>query len=392
MDLNLGPEYEAFRDKIRAFLAAEWPLKSPTGDKKADERAFRLKAIEQDLLYRQIPKAYGGSGAGYDPLKTMLVRQEFGAVGAPAEVHSIGANMLAPTLVARGKGWQKEKFVAPTLMGDYVWCQGYSEPGSGSDLASLRTKAVLEGDHWVINGQKIWTSDAQNADFMFILVRTDPDAPKHKGISYLLLDMKAPGVTVRPLKQMNGAAGFNEIFFDDARTPADWIVGEPGEGWSVTRTTLGFERASISPPDFIDDLLRRLKALAKSAIRDGSSLMQQEYFQQAFATLEGHALAHRYSVLRQMSMDSVGQDPGPSTLMNKLYGTDIGLRIAELAQEVIGDGGLLMPAVGSGHTNMDWPYWIMRSLGITIAGGTSNVQRNIIGERGLGLPRDAGVN
>ncbi|MDO8277083.1 MAG: acyl-CoA dehydrogenase family protein [Burkholderiaceae bacterium] len=388
MNLNIGAGYEAFRDEVRRFLAANW--QAGTRANPQEIRAFRGKAIAAGLLYRHIPVAYGGAGGGYDSIKAMLVQQEFERVGAPGEITGIGPRMLAPTLVARGQAWQKERFIAPTLLGDYVWCQGYSEPGSGSDLASLSTRAVLDGDHWLINGQKIWTSHAHYAHYMFVLVRTEPDAPRHQGISYLLLDMKTPGITVRPLRQMQGASGFNEVFFDNVRTPADWIVGQRGEGWSVARTTLSFERASINAPEMMSALFDKLKALAASTVRDGSPLLAQAHFQQAFAALEAHVLSHRFSVTRQRSMDAVGQSPGLATLCNKLYGTDIGLRIAELAQEVIGDGGLMMPGEGVTSDNLDWPFWIMRSLGVTIAGGTSNVQRNIIAERGLGLPRQAG--
>lgn len=385
MDLSLGADNDAYRDALAVFIDREWTSVPET----RDPRAFRLKAIERGYLYRHIPVAYGGSGQAPDPIKAMIVRDAFQAVGAPGELTTIGAKMLAPTLVARGAEWQKQQFVAATLIGDITWCQGYSEPDAGSDLASLRTSAVLDDGQWVINGQKIWTSGADTADFMFVLVRTEPDAPKHKGISYLLLDMKASGVTVRPLRQMNGAANFNEVFLDDARTPADWIVGDRGQGWSVARTTLSFERASINPPAFIDDLLVRLKSHARTTRRDGRLLIEDDRVIEAFGVLEGHALAHRYSVMRQVSMDSVGQDPGLSTLVNKLYGTDLGLRIAELAQDLIGDQGLLMPVDGVSQKEDDWSYWILRSLGVTIAGGASNIQRNIIAERGLGLPRDA---
>ncbi|MGE4243471.1 acyl-CoA dehydrogenase family protein [Ramlibacter sp.] len=387
MHLELGAEYEAWRGEVREFLRAHWPAGHESTPEAA--RELRRKAIGAGLLYRHIPREYGGGGGGFDSLRSQVVREEFDAAGAPGELGGIGPRMLAPTLVARGAEWQKQKFIAPTLLGDFVWCQGYSEPGAGSDLASLRTRAKLDGEAWVIDGQKVWTSHAHYADYMFLLARTEPDATKHRGISYLLLDMKSPGITVRPLRQMHGASGFNEVFFDGVRTPADWIVGERGAGWSVTRTTLGFERASINAPEFMESLFRRLLALARTTVRDGAPLMAQDRFQQAFAKLEAQVLSHRWSVARQRSMDAAGEDPGLATLLNKLYGTDIGLRIAELAQEVVGDGGLLMPGEGVTSENMDWPFWIMRSLGVTIAGGASNIQRNIIAERGLGLPREA---
>ncbi|ACG78950.1 acyl-CoA dehydrogenase [Phenylobacterium zucineum HLK1] len=390
MDLTLGEEYDAFREEVLQFLAEAWPPRQPSGDEAADAKAFRRLATERGLLYRRFPREYGGSGQAPDPLKDRIVREEFARRGAPGELAGIGQKMLAPTLLARGEEWQKRRFIAPTLAGDLVWCQGYSEPGSGSDLASLRTRAVLDGDAWVIAGQKIWTSDARAADYMFILVRTEPDAPKHAGISYLLLDMKAPGITIRPLKQMNGEAHFNEVFFDEVRTPADWIVGKRGEGWSVARTTLSFERASVNAPEAMDDLLRRVKDQARTARRNGRPLIEDPVFRDELARVEGYAMAHRYSVLRQMSMDTVGQDPGLAGLCNKLVGTDVGLKIARLFQEAAGDAGLLMPGPGVTRDDMDAMFWIMRSMSVTIAGGTSNIQRNIIAERGLGLPRDPG--
>lgn len=391
MDLSLGAEYEAFRTEVVDFLSEAWPPGAKSGAGEADARAFRRLATERGYLYRTFPVEFGGSGKGADPLVSRVVREEFERVGAPGEINSIGVKMLAPTLLARGAEWQKQKFIPRTLAGEYQWCQGYSEPGAGSDLASLTTRAVLDGDSWVINGQKIWTSVAHEADFMFVLVRTDAEASKHQGISYLLLDMKAPGITIRPLRQMTGESHFNEVFFDDVRTPADWIVGEPGQGWSVTRTTLSFERAGVSPPDAMDALVRRLKSAAATTIRDGRPLLEHGHIRDEIGILEGYCLAHRYSVLRQVSMDSVERDPGLAALCNKLVGTDIGLKIAKLAQDVIGDAGLLMPGPGVDRDNMDFMFWIMRSMSVTIAGGSSNIQRNIIAERGLGLPREQGV-
>lgn len=388
MDLDLGHTYDAFRYEVRVFAEAAWVTPDEAG-RAAAERDFRIRAAEAGYLYAYVPREYGGGGGGHDQLKATIVREELARIGAPGELDGIGTRMLVPTLLAKGADWQKEKFIRPTLLGDFFWCQGYSEPGSGSDLASLKTKAELVGDEWIINGSKIWTSGAHRADYMFILVRSEPDAAKHQGISYLLLDMKTPGITIRPLKQIHGDSDFNQVFFDDVRTPSHWIVGERGGGWNVSRVTVAFERAMINGPDAMDPLIDRLKRLARTTFRDGRPLMEREDIIQAFGILEGHRLAHRYSVMRQNSMDSVGQNPGIATLVNKLYGTDIGLKIAELAQEIQGDNNLLMPAEGTSRENMDWPYWIMRSLGTTIAGGTSNIQRNIIAERGLGLPRDA---
>lgn len=225
---------------------------------------------------------------------------------------------------------------------------------------------------------------------MFLLVRTEPDAPRHRGLSYLLLDMKSEGLTVRPLKQMHGLSDFNEVFFDGVRTPADWIVGNRGEGWSVAGATLKFERTVINPPDVVARQFDALRELARNTIRYGRPLLEDSHFQQAFAKLEGFVLSHTYSVMRQNSMEAAGQSPGLASLLNKLCGAQVGLQIAALAPEVIGSGGFLMPANGVTLESVDWPFAIMRSLATTIAGGASNIQRNIVAERGLGLPRAAG--
>ncbi|WP_242123409.1 acyl-CoA dehydrogenase family protein [Sphingobium sp. Sx8-8] len=388
MDLNLGIEYEAFREEVAAFLAESWRPRTPGGDRLRQERAFRTLATQRGYLYRRYPRRYGGGEQPDDALKEQIIREELAKAGAPGEINSGGSKLLAPTLLSWGQDWQKERFLRAALHGEEIWCQGYSEPGAGSDLASIRTRAELDGDAWVINGQKIWTSNAAQADFMFALVRTEPDAPKHRGISYILLDMRAEGVTVRPLRQMTGESEFNEVFLDNVRTPADWIVGERGQGWQVSRTTLSFERAAVNPPPFIDALLQRLKDVARRRTRDGRPLIECTDIQQRIAEIEGYAMAHRYSVMRQVSMDSVGQDPGAAALCNKLVGTDIGQMIARLSQEMIGEEGLLMPAPGTSRENMDDVFWVMRSSSVAIAGGTSNIQRNIIAERALDLPRE----
>ena len=389
MDLRLGKEYTAFRQQAADFVAQNW---SPddAGDR-AKEVAFRRDAARAGLMYLSFPRAYGGAGTGADPIKDAIVRQEFAKAGAPYLPNGIGHKMLVPTLLVRGTEAQKEAFVARALSGEDIWCQGYSEPGAGSDLASLSTRAVRDGDHWIINGSKIWTSNALDADMMFILVRTDPDAPKHQGISYLLLDMKAPGITVRPLRQMTGETGFAEVFFDNVATPLDWIVGEPGEGWAVSRTTLGFERTSIAAPSMMFDMLRLVRDRARSTMRNGKPLIDDPAIRDMIAVAEGYATAQTYSVARLVSMDRAGLNPGLAALTNKLHATKTGLKIAEVAEAVLAGEGLIAPEDGMTRHTMDERFWVLRSLGITIAGGASNIQRNIIAERGLGLPREGAV-
>ena len=389
MDLSYGAEYEAFREEVGGFLDAHWSLQDRHDPKRINE--FRAAATEQGYLYRNIPLRFGGSEQEADVLRAQVITEEFQRVRAPMEHPGNGVRMLVPTLLECGEEWQKEKFVPPTVSGEYEWAQGYSEPGAGSDLASLRTKAELVGDEWVINGQKIWTSGAQNCQYMFALVRTEPDAAKHDGISYLLLELDQPGVTIRPLKMITGLAGFNEVFFDDARTPADWIVGNRGEGWQVSRSTLKHERTGIGNAETYLEQFAKLVGLAKGIEKNGRPAIEDPVVQERLGEIEGYLLSHKYSTYRQLSMGLDGKDPGPVTYMNKLVITNIGHQIAALAQEIIGDESLLIPEYKRGHKigNERWMGQFLGSLGMSIAGGTSNIQRNIIAERGFGLPRDA---
>ncbi len=386
MDLNYGSEYESFREEVRTFLGENWPPGG--GSDAARVRAFRALATESGYLFRNFPKQYGGSEQPPDVLRAQVISEEFGRVRAPMEPAGNGVRMVAPTLLECGADWQKERFIPPTLRGEIDWAQGYSEPGSGSDLASLRTRAELVGDEWVINGQKIWTSNAQHCKYMYILVRSEPDAPRHDGISYLLLDLKQPGVHIRPLKMVTGQSGFNEVFLDDVKTPADWIVGKRGEGWQVSRATLKHERVGISKAEVYVEQFRKLVALARSS-GDGTSL-EDPRIRERLVEIEGYIEAHKYSSYRQLSMNLAGKNPGAVSYMNKLVVTNIGHMIATLAQELIGDDSLVQPLFERGRRpgNERWMNQYLGSLGIAIAGGTSNIQRNIIAERGLGLPRD----
>jgi alkylation response protein AidB-like acyl-CoA dehydrogenase len=400
MDLALNPEYEAYRADVKAFLAREW--KGAKGLDKAAraqaERDFRAKAVGAGYLYRGIPKQYGGSEQAPDPVKATIIREEFRGARAPMEVAGNGPAMLVPTLLECGTEWQKEKFVAKTLSGEYVWCQGYSEPGAGSDLASLRTKGELIDGHWVINGQKIWTTLAHYSHYMFILVRTEPEAPKHSGISYLLLDMKSPGITIRPLKQATGASEFCEVFFDNVKTPADWIVGERGKGWLVSRSTLKHERDTIGGTARMDATFESLIGLARRATLNGKPAIADPTIRERLAQIHGYIESMRYSTLRRSSMELKDQDAGTFGTMTKLLGTEINASMAKVARDLLGDDLLLEPPVdagGLGRTGFregrrgeeQWVAQFMTSLALAIAGGSSNIQRNIIAERGLGLPR-----
>jgi alkylation response protein AidB-like acyl-CoA dehydrogenase len=396
MDLKYSEEYEAFRGEVQAFLADHWPPKGEEADLELREqvRRFRQRAVDVGYLLRWLPVEYGGSEQPSDALQAEILREEFTRVRAPMEPRGIGMMMLVPTLLERGEDWQKQKFIPPTVRGEYKWCQGYSEPGSGSDLASLKTRAELVGDEWVINGQKIWTTSAAEADYMFCLCRTEPEAPKHAGISYLLIPMKQEGVEVRPLRQMNGSAEFNEVFLTDARTPADWIVGKRGEGWLVSRTTLKHERAGIGNATMSTLMFQGVVQLARQARRDGRPAIEDPEIRQRLAALEGYVRSHEYSGLRQLSRSAHGKDVGRVSTMNKLVNTNIGCEVSKLVLDLLGDDGMADPmgqAKASGPMlgpSRSWLSQYMYSLGIAIAGGTANIQRNVIGERALGLPRD----
>lgn len=379
-------DHQQFRRDLRAFLDREWTQSRASGE--VDIAAFRTRAIDAGYLYRGIPRQFGGSEQPADSLKARIITEEFARAKAPGEIRGVGTQMLVPTLLEYGTEWQKEKFIRKTLTGEYQWCQGYSEPGSGSDLASLRTRGELVDGEWVINGQKVWTSYAGTSDFMFALVRTEPDAPKHEGISYLLVDMKAPGIDVRPLKQMNGGQEFNEIFLTDVRTPADWIVGERGKGWVVSKSLLKHERNMIGGVDRSQRLFHSLLSLARRAERGGRPAIADPWVRDRLAALKARLEVMRYINLVQLTREVNGRPAGRTQMMNKLYQSNYAGEVATLAVEILGDEALLSPIGNRDVGNERWLMQYMNSLAAAIAGGTSNIQRNIIAERGLGLPRE----
>lgn len=383
MDLGFGSEFDAYREEVRAFIKANWP--PADGDVKSaeNERAFVIKAIEQGYLHRAIPKRFGGSEQQPNIAHAEIIREELTKARAPAG-RIPGNGLVVPTLLEWGTEEQKERFIGPTLRGDIIWAQGFSEPNAGSDLAGLRTRADLEGDKWIINGQKIWTTYGHKATHMFVLVRTEPDAPKHAGISYLLVDIRQPGVTVRPLVQMTGQKEFSEVFFDNAETPADMLVGERGKGWNVTRSTLKHERSGISTMTWSLSMFRDLVKLAKEVERDGRPAIQDPRIREELAAIDGQLQSLVYSTYRATSHDVHDREVGWFSTMPKLYMTDLAGRISKLARDIIENDFVDM----SGE-RLKWIERFMISLSMSIAGGTSNIQRNIIAERSLGLPRDA---
>ena len=397
MDLTYGERYEQFRAELREFLAG-WPLRGAEAQLPADEqeRIFRKRGIEAGYVYRTIPSEYGGAGRESDPLFDRIIQEEYSRSGAPGNRLDQGPGLLVPTLLEFGSEEQKRRFVPPTLAGEMQWCQGYSEPGSGSDLASLQTSARLEGDHWVINGQKIWTSNAKHAHYMFGLFRTEPEASRHAGISYLLVPMDSPGIDVRPLKQMTGSMEFNEVFFDDARAPAENIVGRRGEGWAISRSTLKHERNLIGNPRLMIGQFDVLLEIARRTLRNGRPAIEDPAVRTQIAEIECYVRACETTNLRMLSASTRGEELSVMLpmMMIKLFSTEVMKQIACAAYDLLGSDGLLEPAAANDSiydgsaTTRGVVHNYMYSLGPAIAGGASNIQRNIIGERGLGLPRD----
>ncbi len=394
MDLNFTSEEEAFRRQVRAWLDDNLPTSGLRGfDRNADRdqstlnrlKAWQRRVQEAGYLALAWPKEYGGQAM--DPVRQSIVNEEMVRAKAPALIGGMGIAMVGPTLISWGDDEQKTRYLPKILAAEEIWCQGYSEPGAGSDLASLRTRAILEGDEFVVNGQKVWTSNAHFADMMFCLVRTDPDAPKHRGISYVLIDMKTPGITVKPLVQMTGERGFNEVFFDNVRVPRQNLVGKLNEGWMVANATLFHERNMLGSTTTTRMLLNRLKALAASTMRGGRPLAQDPVFRQRLADLEIRVEAMNYHMLRQLTDSIRGRNPGLGAWVNKLVGTELNHDLATAAMEAMGDYATLARDDRHALDRGFWPYEWMFSLGLVIGGGTSHIQKNIIAERGLKLPK-----
>lgn len=395
MDLSYGPEYEAFRQEVRHFLK-EHGDEAPRGAALRSEAslAWQRKLIEHGYTARTIPKAYGGAGEAPDILKSRIIAEEFAEAGVSAGLGGQGISMLVPTLLELGTEEQRQQFIAPTIRGEMVWCQGYSEPGAGSDLAALKTRAELDGDEWVVNGQKIWTSTAQLADWIFCLVRTEPDAPKHDGISFLLFEMSTPGIEVRPLVDMTGAANFNEVFFTDVRVPKGQIVGKRGDGWRVANSILGNERDSLGNPNATMTRFHALKALMQEETIDGRRLIDDPVLLDRLMQIQGKALAMTYNDLRVLSA-KVNQTQGGGAndtrlarALVKLEGTELRHELEGLAIDVLGELGLAYgdnPLLRDGGS---WQSQYMYFLGLIIGGGTSQIQKNIISERVLGMPKE----
>jgi alkylation response protein AidB-like acyl-CoA dehydrogenase len=389
MDLAYGPKYEAFRGEVRAFLKEHGHKAARGGDQTlGSARAWQQLLIAHGYAARTIPKVYGGYGAEPDILESRIIAEEFVAAGVPMGMANQGISMLVPTLLEMGSEEQKKQWIAPTIRGEIVWCQGYSEPGSGSDLASLKTRATEDGDDFLINGQKIWTSSAHFADMIFCLVRTEPDAPTHQGISYILFSMKTPGIEVRPLVTMTGAAEFNEVFFTDVRVPQSGVVGARGQGWQVANATLKYERGMLGDPNQAGSRMKALVDLVHTETVGGERLIDNPVWRDRLLKLQARVFAMEFHGLRLLTSRLKGEAPGLPGLIVKLMGCELNHQLAAFAIDALGELGALYGDSPHLRANGVWQRSYMFDLGLIIGGGTAQIQKNIISERGLGMPRE----
>lgn len=403
MNTRVGQETDEFRAKVLRFLDAElpegWSGVGELDHEQAEAFAERWRSAlaEHGFLATSWPTEYGG--AGLTEAEQVVLAEEFARVGVPTGTMNdlFSITMIGNTLLHWGTEEQKRHFLPRILSGDDVWCQGYSEPGSGSDLASLSTRAVLDGDEWVINGQKIWTSGGHLANWIFVLVRTNPEAPPHRGISMLLVPMDQPGVEVRPIRNMGGETDFNEVYFTDARCPEENVLGGVDNGWKVAMTLLGFERgeAAATLPIMFRSELERLFDLARENGAAEDPLMRDR-LADAYIANEVMRFLGRDSLARYLA----GHSPGPDAAVSKLWWSEYHTAVTELALDVLGDESLVAEGrrptntimfqtddVGAPNTSASWITTAMISRSGTIYAGTSEIQRSIIGEKLLGLPK-----
>lgn len=400
MDLSYSPEDEAFRRKVRDWFERNRPGQLRTHE---EHRAWHRKLYDAGFIGMGWPKEYGGQAAR--PMEQAIVGEEMARLNIPGGVNGLGIGFIGPTLIAHGNEDQKKRYVPKILTAEEIWCQLYSEPNAGSDLAGLQTRAVREsfpdGEFYVVNGQKVWTSQAHLSDFAVLLARTDPDVPKHKGISYFIFDMHAPGVEVRPLKQITGNAEFNEVFFTNVKVPAENLIGEEGQGWAMAQTTLGYERGGNLLGRVIHHRtnLRRLFEVCRTLQRDEHPLLEDPVVRQKLGQMIAEVEVLYYGALRVLSKADKGQRPGPESSIDKLYLSEMDKRHQELIQSILGPYGqlsegapadvVLHPDGVAGEQDDTWTYNFLRSRAGTIYSGSSEIQKNIIGERVLGLPREA---
>lgn len=394
-------ELTQFGAEFSAWLAANRPappsfklpqtfLEVESADQMAYHRDWQRKVYDAGYLGFDVPEAYGGRGI--EPEKKRIVEAALAQARAPFFVNFLALTWVAPTILTFGTEAQKSRLLAPLLRGDEIWCQGFSEPNAGSDLASLRTRAVKTAEGWEISGHKVWTTLAHFAKWMILLARTDPDANKYAGLSYFLFPMDAPGVSVQPLVKMTGEGGFNQVLFERSPMPRDCLLGEEGQGWNIALTTLMFERgaadsSSRERSSALLEQLKRLVSLAQRTQRNGRPIASDPVFRDRLAALWIEAAAIGFSGTRSGVSDLVKERPLALPLMNKLVASEWNQRVAELACEMLGPDAALSAEDARAPDRGEWPRAFMNSFGMTIGGGTSEILRNIIGERVLGLPK-----
>jgi len=396
-----SPEAAAFRAEVRAWFDANAELRTATSQRLsvlegmddrpeaiAVARQWQRKLFDSGWAAITWPVQFGGRGAG--PLQSIVFGEELGRYDVPVGIFTIGIGMVGPTIVAHGNEEQQARYLPPMLRGEEIWCQLWSEPDAGSDLAGLKTRAERDGDDFVINGQKVWTSGAHYCNFGLGVFRTDPDAPKHKGISALIVPMDSPGITIRPLRQINGDAHFNEVFFDDVRVPAANLVGDANDGWRVARTTMMNERLSAGAMVSMAEAVAPLLALARSVTRNGAPARDDPVVRQRVA--RAYTLARLFDLTTARVRTALARNaiPGPEVSVLKLFAAVTGSALADAGIDLLGPGGVLWG--DDGHEGGRWAEGLLDSFAMHIGGGTDEIQRNIIGETVLGLPREPSLD
>jgi alkylation response protein AidB-like acyl-CoA dehydrogenase len=376
MDLSLSPSEQEFRDEVRGWLEANHPGPTPEGDDAGFEfrRAWQRKLNERGWAGLSWPEQYGGSGATL--FEQAIFSEEVARASAPPMANTLGLAMGGPTVIGHGTEEQKERYLGPILSAEEIWCQGFSEPQSGSDLASLKTKAVRKGDEWIVTGQKVWTTMAHQAKWCMLLARTDPGAAKHRGLTYFLMDMEQDGVEIRPLRQITGEAEFNELFIEEARVPDENIVGGENNGWSVAITTLMHERAGLAfaLQVSVQIALRELLERARENGVAGDPVMRQR-----FAQVYAEAQVLRLTAYRGLTKLQAHGAPGPEGSLGKWHWAEVNQSLTELAMDLAGPRAQLV--------DDPWTYRYLRARANSIEGGTTEILKNIVAERVLGLPR-----
>jgi alkylation response protein AidB-like acyl-CoA dehydrogenase len=395
VDLNLTPQELRFRDEVRAWFAANVPK---DWVKRRDEeesmqgrfdylRAWQRKLYDAGWAGISWPKDFGGRGAPV--MEQVIFIEEMARAEAPPMANVIALGLIGPTIIAFGRPEQKKRYLAKMLSAEEIWCQGFSEPNAGSDLAALSTTGVMDGDHFVVNGQKCWTSYAWAADWCELIVRTDPTVPKHKGLTALLVDMHSPGVEVRGLKQMSGESEFGEIFFRDVRVPVENVVGKVNEGWGVAMGTLMHERGTFGAALQVNYRrnFNRLVEIAKHIDRNGKPASEDPVIRQKLAQCYAEIEVMRLNQLRAFSRINETGVPGPEGSIQKIFWSELNQRFQQVAMEILGPYGQLAHGSPDAFDEGQWAYGYLRSRGNTIEAGTSEIQRNIIGHFVLGLPK-----